>query len=173
MDAGINDEVDAANDGVSASKFASLQRLGERDFSRLAVEMQHVSEQVQLKLIEQLPEFRKLAADAIASAGKAFEATLKSNDENDRELNAAFKQWRDSLDKVLENPELTLEERLLVTREIGRAVEMQSSKNTESKSFKIKLFQQLVIGAAVAVGIVAVAVVGGKIGLEQGDSNIA
>ncbi|QIZ99426.1 hypothetical protein [Leifsonia sp. PS1209] len=173
MGNGANDEVDAANDGVSASKFASLRRLGAKDFSRFAVEMQHVSEQVQLKLVEQLPEFRKLAADAIASAEKAFEAALKSNDENDRELNAAFKQWRDSLDKVLENPELTLEERLLVTREIGRTVEMQSAKNTESKSFKTRLFQQLVIGAAVAVGIVAVAVVGGKVGLEQGGSNNA
>lgn len=173
MAVGMNDEAGDANDGVSASKFASLQRLSGKDFSRFAVELQHVSEQVQIKLIEQLPEFRKLATDAIASAERAFEATLKSNDENDRELNAAFKQWRDSLDKILQNPELTLEERLLVTREIGRTVELQSAKNTESKSFKAKLFQQLVVGAGVAVALVAVAVVGGKIGLDQGDSSSA
>lgn len=167
MSDSANEGVDPRPDEVSPRKLANLQRLAAKNFSRFAVEVQHVSEQVQLKLIEQLPEFRKLASEAVASAEKAFEETLKSNDEGERALHSAFTQWRDSLMKILENPDLTLEEQLLITREIGRTVELQGVKDTEGKHFKERLFRQLVLGAAITVGIVTVAVVGGKLGLDQ------
>lgn len=158
---------------MSPKKFAKLQNLASKNFSRFAMEVQHVSEQVQLKLIENLPEFRSLASDAIANAEKAFEATLKSNDESDAQLHDAFNQWRDSLRQLLSTPDLTHDQQLLITREIGRTVELQMAKNSEAKAFKAKLYQQWMIGAVVIVGAVVVAVAGGKLALEQAEDDDA
>jgi len=158
-----------AKGGPTPARFAALKNLAHTDFGRFAVESQQVSDEVRLKLIEQLPEFRKLASDAIDSLAQGYATTMKSFDEGDRALREAFKQWRDSLDKILELPDITFEQRLEVTREIGRTVELQSQKEAETKGAKAKLFERLTIGIGIATGIAILAVVGGKMGLEQGN----
>ncbi len=158
-----------ATGGPSPARFAALKNLALTDFGRFAVEIQQVSDEARLKLIEQLPEFRKLASDAIDSLAQGYTTTMKSFDEGDRALREAFKQWRDSLDKILELPDITFEQRLEVTREIGRTVELQSQKEAETKGAKAKLFERLTIGIGIAAGIAILAVVGGKMGLEQGN----
>lgn len=163
----------SAGSEISDARFDALKRLARTDFGRFAIEVQRVSDEVRLKLIEQLPEFRKLAGDAIDSLAEGHAATLKSFDEGDLALREAFKQWRDSLEAILDLPDLTLEQRLEVTREIGRTVELQAQKEAEAKGAKAKLFERLTLGIGIAAGIVILAVVGGKVGLEQGNADSA
>ncbi|PZF62398.1 hypothetical protein DEI92_02600 [Curtobacterium sp. MCBD17_034] len=136
-------------------------------------EVQQVSDEVRIKLIEQLPEFRKLAADAINSLAEGYTTTMKSFDEGDHALREAFEQWRRSLDRILELPDITFEQRLELTREIGRTVELQSQKEAETKGAKVKLLERLTIGIGIAAGIAILAVVGGKMSLEQGNADDA
>lgn len=173
MTENIQTEAATAHSEVSPARFRALQDLATTDFGRFAVEVQQVSEEVRLKLIEQLPEFRKLASESIDTLAQGYTATLKSFDEGDRALREAFKQWRDSLDKILDLPDLTLAQRLDVTREIGRTVELQAQKEAETKGAKAKLFERLTIGIGIAAGIVILAVVGGKMGLEQSSTDSA
>lgn len=114
-----------------------------------------------------------LATAAMDALAEGYTETMKSFDEGDRALREAFKQWRDSLDKILDLPELTLEQRLKVTREIGRTVELQAQKEADAKDAKAKLFERLTIGIGIAAGIVILAVVGGRMGLEQGSTDVA
>lgn len=166
-------EPNEKNDEISPARFEALKKLATTDFARFAVETKNVSDEVRIKLIEQLPEFRKLASDAIDAISSGYAATLNSFDEGDRALREGFKQWRDSLDKILDLPDLTFEQRLQVTDLIGGTVELQAQKEAETKATKSKLFERLTLGIGIAAGIVILAVVGGKMGLEQGNTDTA
>jgi hypothetical protein len=164
-DAGGSDEE------VSPRKMDALRRLASKNFGKFAVQVQHMSEEVQKKLIDQLPEFRELASAALDSADKAFQSTLKSNDESDKIVHEAYQQWRASLQGMLADPDLTLEEKLRITAEIGRTVKGQHRLNAESKVMKLQMFGRVVLGTAAVVGTVVVAITGGKFMLDQGDSS--
>ena len=49
---------------VTPRDMKSLTKLANANFARFAVQVQHLSAEVQIKIIEQLPEFKKIAAEA-------------------------------------------------------------------------------------------------------------
>lgn len=157
---------DSTSEAVSPRKFEALRKLATKDFARFAVAVQHVSAEVQIKLIEQLPEFRKLASDALEANDKAFQSILNSNDASEQGLREAHKQWRDSLAGLLKNPDLTLEQQILITAEIGKSVEMESKKDSESKAFKLSMFNKVGLLTVATVGVIVLGLAGGKLMLD-------
>lgn len=151
-------------------EFGSLRKLATKNFSRFAVAVQHASTEVQLKLIEQLPEFKKLATEALDANDKAFQSSLKSNDLSEEGLRRAHQQWRSALVSMLDDPELTLDDKLRITAEIAKSVEMQSKKDTESKAFKAGMFGTVVKGTVLVVGVIVLGLAGGKMMMDNNDS---
>lgn len=159
------------NEGVDNREFDSLRKLAGKNFGRFAVAVQHTSEEVQLKLIAQLPEFRKLAVGALDSVDKSFLKTLEANQASESSLQEAYKQWRDALAIMLDDPDLTLDDKLRITAEIGKSVRMQAEGDRESKSFKMALLRTGVGGAVTVLAIVVMAISGGKAGFESGSKD--
>lgn len=163
----------ASEEGAAERELGSLTKLARKNFAKFAVAIQHASSEVQLKIIEQLPEFRKLAMDAVDSIGRAYDSTISSNQQSEDQVHAGYREWRAALIEMLDQPDLSLEDKLRITAQIGETVKGQSQKDTENKAFKAALFGKIVMGVVGVVGVLAVAVTGGKLMLDQGDSSDA
>lgn len=166
-----DDDAAGQKDELSGRKFESLKKLAGKNYGRFAMQVQHMSEDVQKKLIEQLPEFRQLAVRALESLDKNFQAFLKSADEGDKQVHDAYREQRAILDEMLKQPELSLDDKLRINAEIGRTVEGQHRLNSEARAAKTGAYVKTILGSAAILGIVVVAITGGKFGLDQGNSD--
>ncbi len=155
------------DDEVTPREVNSLKKLASKNFARFAVQVQHVSAEVQMKIIEQLPEFKKLATEAIDRVSKAHEATLKSIDHTADHANQGITEWRRALIAMLDDPDLTLEDKFRITSKIGDTVKTQASMIAEGNKVKAALFLQAVLGVVGVLGTIIVAIAGGKFAIEQ------
>lgn len=162
----------AQNEGPSTpSNVDSLRKLATKNFARFAIQVQHASEEVQKKIIEQLPEFKELATGAIEKISQAHERTLSSLQKSEDEVHLGLKEWRAALIAMLDNPDLSLDDKLRITAEIGETVKHQVALLRESNRAKAALFGTVVLGVVGAVGVVVVAIAGGKFGIDQGGND--
>ncbi len=124
MSESTGDEVasDGDTEELSPRRFESLKKLASKNYGKFAMQVQHMSEDVQKKLIEQLPEFRQLARGALGSIDKSFKAFLESADEGDRQVHDAYREQRAILDQMLKQPDLSLDEKLRINAEIAKTV---------------------------------------------------
>lgn len=159
---------DAAEE-MSARKVEKLGKLAASNFSKFALQVEHLSTEVQMKLIPQLPEFQKLASGALEKLTDAHRETLRSMSHNEDQLHEAFEEWRAALGTVLEDPALTLEEKLRVTEAIGTTVREQAALQGQNHRAKAAVLGTVAVGSLALIGTVVVAVAGGKLGIEQGN----
>lgn len=162
---------DDKTDDVSSRKLAHLKKMASTNFARFAIQVEHMSAEVQMKLIEQLPEFQKLATGALDKLSEAHRATLDSMQAAEGHLDQGFEDWRKSLIAILDDSALSLEEKLRVTAEIGRTVREQAAVQADNNKARAALLKSVVWGSVVVIGAVVVAVTGGKIGVDQSDKN--
>lgn len=158
-------------DDVSPREVKSLQKLASSNFGKFAIQVQHMSADVQMKIIAQLPEFRKLATDAIDKISKAHEATLASDERGEDQVHAGIKEWRGALIAMLDDPDLTLDDKLRITAEIGETVKVQKAVHADGVKARAALFGTVTLAVIGAVGVIVVAITGGKVGIDQGDNN--
>lgn len=170
-DSDENDQATDQADELSKRKFESLKKLADKNYGKFAMQVQHMSEEVQKKLIEQLPEFRQLAGGALESLDKSFQAFLKSADDGDNQVHDAYREQRTILDAMLKDPDLSLDDKLRINAEIGRTVEGQHRLNSEARAAKTDAYVKTILGGAAIIGVVVVAITGGKFGLDQGSSD--
>jgi len=156
---------------LSTRKAERLRKLAANNFSKFAIQVEHLSSEVQMKLIAQLPEFQKLAAGALEKITDAHRETLRSMDQNEDKLHEAFGEWRAALRTLLSDSSLTLDEKLRVTAEIGRTVREQADLQAQNHRAKAAMLGKVTVGSLVVVGSVVVAVTGGKLGIDQGDKS--
>ena len=162
-----------SDDGSPSREVKSLKRLATTNFTKFAVQVQHMSAEVQMKIIEQLPEFRQLATDAIDKLGKAQDSTLHSMEHSEDHVHQGAMEWREALIRLLDDPSLTLDEKLRITAQIGETVRMQKEVHAENNRAKAALFGKTAVGVVGVVGLLVVAVTGGKFGMDQSDDNAA
>lgn len=157
---------------INPKKAERLQKLAATNFSKFAIQVEHLSAEVQAKLIEQLPEFQKLATRAMDQLSEAHRETLRSMDHSEDQVHQGFEEWRAALAKVLDDPDLTLAEKLQITSEIGATVRQQAAHQKENHRAKLAAFGSVAVGSLVVVGTVVIAVAGGKLGVGQGDKSV-
>ena len=155
------------DDDVTPREMKSLAKLASANFSRFAIQVQHVSTEVQMKIIEQLPEFTKLAADAIEKISKAHETTLDSVQHAEDHAHEGIREWRAALIAMLDDVDLSLDDKLKITAQIGETVTAQTAFIAENNKAKAMLFVKTVLGVVGVVGLIVVAVTGGKFAIDQ------
>lgn len=156
---------------LSTRKAEKLRKLAASNFSKFAIQVEHLSTEVQMKLIAQLPEFQKLAGEALEKLTEAHRETLRSMDHSEDKIYKAFDDWRAALRTLLDDSSLTLDEKLRITAEIGRTVREQAALQAQNHRAKTAMFGKVAVGTLVVVGSIVVAVTGGKFGIDQGDKN--
>jgi hypothetical protein len=158
-------------DAMTPRKVDSLKKLADTNFAKFAVQVQHLSAEVQAKVIEQLPEFRKLAGEAIDKISTAHVTTLAASQESEARVHDAAEEWRSTLRAMLDDPNLSLDEKLRITAEIGETVKAQAAVHAENNKHRAALFGKVVVGVVAVAGLIVVAVTGGKFGVDQGGSD--
>ncbi|MBF4591609.1 hypothetical protein [Curtobacterium sp. VKM Ac-1395] len=159
------------DDELTTRKAERLRQLASSNFSKFAIQVEHLSTEVQMKLIAQLPEFQKLAAGALEKVSDAHRETLRSMGHNENQVHEAFEEWRAALRTLLDDSSLTLDEKLRVTSEIGRTVREQADLQAQNHRAKVAMFGKVAVGSLMVVGSIVVAVTGGKFGIDQGDKS--
>jgi hypothetical protein len=152
-----------SDEEVTKKEMRSLNREANENFAGFTLSLQEFSEAAQLKILEQIPDFRKLAKNAIKTIDKAFETTMRSNDENEKALAEGYKQWRDALDAMLADPDLSIGDKLLISAEFEKIMQKQAAKDTEGKQFKGNMFVKVAGATVLGVALVVVAIRGGKL----------
>ena len=156
---------------VTPRKMNTLKNLANTNFARFAIQIQHMSAEAQMKIIEQLPEFKKLAIDAVEKISKAQESTLDSIQHSEDQGHQGIKEWRGALIAMLDDQNLSLDDKLRITSQIGETVSAHAALIAEGNKAKAAMFLNTVLGVVGVIGVIVVAIAGGRFGIDQGDKN--
>lgn len=127
--------VNSEDDAKKALNISTWRELSKDKFMEFTSMLPDLSENVQKKIIEQIPHFRALATDSVQAIGESFGAALTSSDSSTDRVHAAHEEWRAALIGMLNEPELTFEQKMEIADRIGETVRGQSAQDTKHKSF--------------------------------------
>jgi hypothetical protein len=114
---------------------------------------------VALQVIEQFPEFRLLALDALSAAEQQAGAIVEANQQGQEKVHSAFADVRRILEAELGRDGLTREDRWRILQMINETAERQLQADSENKRF-----MDSVLGKVAMVGVAAVALGGAVLG---------
>lgn len=145
----------------------SFRNLSKDNVLRFAAMMPDIDTEVALKIIEQFPDFKEFALDAVDNVEKAHESTLASNDQSQNNVYTSLREIREILKGELGREDLSWEQRKFIIEQIQENARSVVQNDSENKKFLHSLFNTV---GVVAVGTVmlGVAFVGGRIMLDQG-----
>lgn len=151
---------------MKALEIDSWRNLSRDKIVRFVAMMPEMDKEIAIKVIEQFPEFRKFAVDALDVLEKEHSATLAFNKESQDNVHHALQDVRAILKDELNRGELTAEERMIIIGLIMETANLEFEKDSENKRFLESLFGKAVIagGAAIALGIV---VLGGRVLIDN------
>lgn len=114
--------------------------------------------------IEQFPEFASMMKSIMIDYKQEIEIALKQNDDSVKAYYEACNRILDSLDKLIDNPELSLNEKMLIVEKMQEVQKMMDEKDSENKKH---IRDILAIASTVVVAIAGMAIT-----MLGGDSKI-
>lgn len=131
--------------------------------------MPEMDKEVAIKVIEQFPEFRQFAVDALDVLEKEHASTLAFNKQSQDKVHQAYQDVRGVLTHELRRDDLSAEDRMIIIEMIMNTANREFEKDSENKRFLDTLFGKAALagGTAIALGIV---VLGGRV-LRGNDSD--
>lgn len=113
--------------------------------------------------ISQFPEFSITVKSIMVDYKEELETALKNNDDSVKAYYDVCKSILNSLDRMLDNDELSYEEKMQIIDKMQEVQKMMSNKDTENKKFLRDM--------ATIAGLVVVTVAGTMAALLGGDSD--
>ena len=153
---------------MKALEIESWRNLSKDHMIRFAAMMPDMDTEVALKIIEQFPEFKGFALEALDVMEKRHESTLSHNKQSQDNVHRAFQEIREILKGELSKEDLTPEERKHILELIVETGNREFEKDTENKQFLEGMFKKaaMTVVGAIALGVVFV---GGKALVESGE----
>lgn len=136
---------------------------------RFVAMMPDMDPEVAIKIVEQFPEFKKFALDAVNAMKNAHESTLSANTQSQEHVYQALREIREILKGELDKDGLTADERRFIIEQIQETGKLAYQKDSEGKKFTEGLLNKALIGIGAAL-VLGVAFVGGKLMGEIKDS---
>lgn len=152
---------------LSPQKLVGLTTLAKSNFTKFAVAFQEMSSEVRIKIIEQMPEFRALAKEALDNLSEVFNKSIESNDASEAKVFEGYKSLIDTLTKLLDKNDLSLEEQLMITEKINEVAREEAEIDKTNKQFKLQMFGKYATTVVVIAGAVVAAVAGGKMMIDS------
>lgn len=139
----------------------SWRNLSKAKFLEFAGNLDRVDKDVALAIVGQFPNFKALASDALHEVTQQFEAILRSHEKGSKDAYKGWKRYQKQLQRELDRPDLTTEERYTFLQEFRAAAEALDGGADKRNEFLLKLAG--IAGAVVVTAFtVAVAILGGK-----------
>ena len=146
------------------------RHLSKEKVFQLVAMMPEMEKDVQLKIIEQLPELTKLSVKAMTTLRRVHESTLSSNEKSQEHVHRAFQEARATITAQLQRDDLDPETRRHLSDLLVQTADKESAKDTENKSFLDRLVNKTTVGVAAAAILVTVVAAGGKAALQNGEA---
>lgn len=146
----------------------SWRSLSKDKVFQFAAMMPEMDTDVALKIIEQLPEYRKLLTDGLELLKEEHETTLKYNSQSQDNVHRAYRDIRETLKGKLERDGLNWEQTKFLIEQMMETARQEAAKDTESKQFLGSLHTKTAITVG-AAAVAAIAFVGGRVFLKNGD----
>lgn len=136
---------------------------------QLVAMMPEIDKDIQLKIIEQLPEITKIAVKVMTTVRKVHDATLSSNEKSQEHVHQGYQEVRAAYIAQLERDDLDPETRRYLNEYLMQTADKDYAKDSENKHYLDRWASRAALGAAAAVVLTAVAV-GGKVALQNRDA---
>lgn len=145
----------------------SFRNLSKEKVLQFAALMPEMDKEVAIKVIEQFPEFRQFALDALNVLETEHTSTLDANKTSQAAVFHAFDEVRAILKNELDRDDLSAEDRMIIIDKIMETANQVFAKDSENKRFLDTIFGKTVLatGGAIVAGIV---VLGGRALGENG-----
>lgn len=149
-----------------------LDKLGIDDFRHLSKEkviefvslVPNMEPEVAKAAIEQFPEFYSVMKSIMIDYKQEIESALNQNDDTVKKYYNACDKILDSLDKLLDDTDLDLSEKIQIIDKMQEVQKMMDEKDSENKKF--------IRDVLAIAGVVIVTVAGTAISLLGGDSKL-
>lgn len=136
----------------------SWRNLSKEKFLAFVSELPNMNKEVALKVVGQFPEFRRLVLDSYSSLQEQTDGAFKANWKSQNKVHKAYADNRRILERELERESLTSEDRLEIIHILVEMAEKESLKDSENKSFIIKV-------VSISIGVIAMGVAAGTAAL--------
>ena len=138
-----------------------LKKLGIKDFRHMtkdkvvkfATMLPYMDPEVAKAALEQFPTFKELATDLVAQYKEILEKAFDKNEESQKAFYDACNEVIHSLQKELEDTDITPEERDRIEDKMIHVAVMIGEKDSENKKFLLKILSYLGIGILFIFGI--------------------
>ncbi|NHO85178.1 hypothetical protein [Micromonospora sp. CMU55-4] len=137
---------------------------------QLVAMMPEMEKEVQLKIIEQLPEITKLAVKAMITVRKVHESTLSSNEKSQENVHRGYRETRAAIIAQLQRDDLDPETRRYLNELLMQTADKESAKDSENKHFLDRWVNKTTLGVAAAAIVLTAVATGGKVALQNGDA---
>lgn len=120
-----------------------------------------IDPEVAKKIIEQFPEFCSTMQNIVKEYKDSIKDILEKNDASTRQCIENYDKILDSLKKILEENNLSFEERKYVITQMKEIAEKIDKKDSENKTFLLKMVGTIT-AALGTVAVIVYSVLGGK-----------
>lgn len=149
---------------------ADFRHLTKDKVIKMASMLDKMDPEVAKKALEQFPEFANTNKEMLSEYKESLDKGLESNNESVKAVYDTYNAIIASLQKELENENLTFEQKKYIIEQMKDVAEKVDKKDTENKRFiaSMATLATIVVGGTVAV---LASVLGGNTQIETDDIN--
>lgn len=149
---------------------ADFRHLTKDKVIKMASMLDKMDPEVAKKALEQFPEFANTTKEMLSEYKESLDKGLESNNESVKAVYDTYNAIIASLQKELENENLTFEQKKYIIEQMKDVAEKVDKKDTENKRFiaGMAALATIVVGGTVAV---LASVLGGNTQIESDDIN--
>jgi hypothetical protein len=150
---------------MKALDIDSWRNLSKDKMIRFAAMMPDTDKEVALKVIEQFPEFKTFALEALDVMQRQHESSLVHNKHSQDHVHRAYQEIREILKGELDKDHLSADERRFIYDLLMETANREFAKDSENKRLIDTMFGKALVGG-VAATAGAVVFIGGKVMLD-------
>lgn len=151
-------------------KIEDFRHLSKDTVMRFASSIQRMDPEVAKKALEQFPNFANAVKDGVVEYKEVAENVIKSGDKDHDALIAMIDAENQQLIKMLDEEELTLDEKFKIMDRLDKLQDKVAEVNKEMRLYRLKVAGGVL--GVIGIGILSLAtILGGNSEISQMDNN--
>lgn len=152
-------------------KIKDFRHLKTKHALELASSLKELTPEVQLKIIEQIPNFTSFVTCTINTCKEEIDSILQMNEEELIDIFSSYNTIMSSLQNILDNDDsLSFEQKMEIIDQLGKYADKKSELHIQEQLFKEKLVNRI-IGISAFCTAVVVGILGVSTNLNSNDND--